>query len=129
MGNLARTGRDDGQGRDAHSHKHTHTAVPQGQGSGNASLPSLGGDSISQHAFLMWRGNYPWAALRANRVCPLCSICILLFLPFFSVTPVTLFATLHSLSLSSVTLVLSPGSLSFNLLCCLVCFSPFLHPM
>lgn len=48
----------------------SHTAVPQGQGSGDASLPSLGGNSISQHAFLMWRGNYPWAVLRANRVCP-----------------------------------------------------------
>ena len=78
MGNLPRTGRDDGQGTDACTHKHTHghkrthihTAVPQGQGSGNASLPSLGGNSISQHAFLMWRGNYPWAVLRANRVCP-----------------------------------------------------------
>ncbi len=70
----------------AHTHKrthtHIHTAVPQGQGSGNASLPSLGGNSISQHAFLMWRGNYPWAVLRANRVCPLSSICLSLFLPF-----------------------------------------------
>lgn len=86
MGNLPRTGRDDGQDTDAHArthiHTHKHAAVPQGQGSGNASLLSLGGDSISQHAFLMWRGNYPWAVLRANRVCPLSSICLSPFLPF-----------------------------------------------
>lgn len=65
-----------------HTNTHIHTAVPQGQGSGNASLPSLGGDFISQHAFLMWRGNYPWAVLRANRVCPLSFHCLPLFLPF-----------------------------------------------
>lgn len=102
MGNLPRTGRDDDQDTDAceHSDAHTskHTAVPQGQGSGNASLPSLGGDFISQHAFLMCRGNYPWAALRANSVWLLSSNCLTLSLssnPLFTMT-----VTTHSLPYS-----------------------------